>query len=93
MKNNTIGSSFDDFLIEEGILEEVENGAVKKIISLQLQQTLKSERITKTELAIRLKTSRAAVGRLLDPDNDSVTLQTLKRAASVIGKRIKIELV
>lgn len=93
MKNNTIGSSFDDFLIEEGILEEVETGAVKKLISLQLQQTLKAEHITKTELAFRLKTSRAAVGRLLDPDNDSVTLQTLKRAASVIGKRIKIELV
>ncbi|HCO48322.1 MAG TPA: Fis family transcriptional regulator [Spirochaetaceae bacterium] len=93
MKNNAIGSSFDDFLTEEGISEDVENGAVKKLIAWQLKQALESEHITKTELALRLETSRAAVGRLLDPDNDSVTLQTLKRAASVIGKKLKLELV
>ena len=72
--NKTIGSSFDDFLAEEGIAEEVETGAVKKLISFQLLETIQKENLTKTELAQRLDTSRAAVDRLLDPDNESVTL-------------------
>jgi antitoxin HicB len=93
MKNKSIGSSFDDFLKEEGIAEEVENRAVKKLISFQLLDTLKNEHLTKTELAHRLDTSRAAVDRLLDPDNDSVTLLTLIKAASVLGKKLKLELV
>lgn len=75
--NNNIGSSFDDFLEEEGISAEVEVGAVKKIISYQLQDALDKENLTKTELAQKLDTSRAAVNRLLDPDNYSVTLNTL----------------
>jgi len=93
MKNDAIGSSFDNFLNEEGIAEEVESGAVKKLISYQLLQALKDEGMSKTELAARLHTSRAALDRLLDPNNDAVTLQTLKRAAAVLGKRIKLELV
>ncbi|HCM25150.1 MAG: Fis family transcriptional regulator [Treponema sp. GWB1_62_6] len=93
MKNNTIGSSFDSFLEEEGIAEAVEAGAVKKIISVQLLDTLKKQNLTKTELAHRLETSRAAVDRLLDPDNESVTLLTLTKAASVLGKKLKLELV
>ncbi len=93
MKNKALGSSFDDFLKEEGIAEDVENGAVKKIIAYQLQEAIASENISKTELAARLHTSRAALDRLLDPDNDSVTIQTLKRAAAVLGKRLKLELV
>ncbi len=93
MKNESIGSSFDDFLKEEGIIEEVENRAVKKLISFQLLETLKNEHLTKTELAYRLDTSRAAVDRLLDPDNDSVTLLTLIKAASVLGKKLKLELI
>ena len=92
MKNKSIGSSFDDFLKEEGIADEVENRAVKKLISFQLLDTLKNEHLTKTELAHRLDTSRAAVDRLLDPDNDSVTLLTLIKAASVLGKKLKLEL-
>ncbi len=93
MKNKTLGSSFDSFLEEEGILDEVENGAVKKLIVLQIRRSLEENKMTKTELARRLETSRAAVDRLLDPENDSVTLQTLKRAAEVIGKRLRLELV
>jgi antitoxin HicB len=93
MKNKALGSSFDDFLAEEGIAEDVENGAVKKLIAFQLQEAIAAENISKTELAARLHTSRAALDRLLDPDNDSVTIQTLKRAAAVLGKKLKLELV
>jgi antitoxin HicB len=93
MKNKALGSSFDDFLAEDGIVEDVENGAVKKLIAYQLQEALAAEHISKTELAARLHTSRAALDRLLDPDNDSVTIQTLKRAAAVLGKKLKLELV
>lgn len=93
MKNIAIGSSFDEFLEEEGIAEDVDNGAVKKLIACQLREALETGHISKTELAARLQTSRAALNRLLDPENDSVTLQTLKRAASVLGKKLKLELV
>lgn len=91
--NRTLGGSFTSFLEEEGILDEVENGAVKKLIVLQIHRSLEENKMTKTELARRLETSRAAVDRLLDPENDSVTLHTLKRAAEVIGKRLRLELV
>jgi hypothetical protein len=93
MKNKALGSSFDDFLKEENIAEDVENGAVKKLIAYQLQEAIAAENISKTELAARLHTSRAALDRLLDPDNDSVTIQTLKRAAAVLGKKLRVELV
>jgi antitoxin HicB len=93
MQNKRIGSSFDDFLKEEGIAEAVGTGAVKKLISFQLLETIKKENLTKTELARRLDTSRAAVDRLLDPENDSVTLLTLIKAASVLGKKLKLELI
>jgi len=93
MKNKSIGSSFDDFLEEEGIAEDVKSGAVKKLIAFQLQDALDREHMSKTELAARLHTSRAALDRLLDPENDSVTLQTLKRAAAVLGRKIRLELV
>jgi len=93
MNNETIGSTFDSFLEEEGILDEVEYEAVKKLIVLQLKQCLDEQHITKSELAVKLETSRAAVDRLLDPENESITLQTLKRAAHVVGKRLRLELV
>ena len=93
MKNKALGSSFDDFLAEEGIAEDVENGAVKKLIAYQLQEALTAEHMSKTELASRLHTSRAALDRLLDPDNDSVTILTLKRAAAVLGKKLRLGLV
>jgi antitoxin HicB len=93
MKNNAIGSSFDDFLGEEGISEEVEAGAIKKIIAYQLQEAIEREHLSRTALAIRLETSRAAVNRLLDPENQSITLLTLKKAANVLGKKLRLELV
>ena len=93
MKNKAIGSSFDDFLTEEGISEEVEAGAIKKIIAYQLLEAIKKEQITKTALAAQLDTSRAAINRLLDPDNESITLLTLKKAANVLGKKLRLELV
>ena len=93
MSNNSIGSSFDDFLVEEGIAEEVEAGAIKKIIAYQLQEAIEKEQFTKTALATRLETSRAAVNRLLDPKNESITLLTLKKAANVLGKKLRLELV
>ena len=93
MKNKTIGSSFDDFLVQEGMLEEVESGAIKKIIAYQLQEAIQKEQLTKTALAVQLDTSRAAVNRLLDPENESITLLTLKKAANVLGKKLRLELV
>jgi DNA-binding Xre family transcriptional regulator len=93
MNNQFIGSSFDDFLEEEEIGAEAEAGAIKKIIAYQLRETLEKEHLTKTELAQRLATSRAAVDRLLDPYNESVTLFTLQKAASVLGKKLKLVLV
>jgi len=93
MKNNAIGSSFDDFLAEEGIADEVEAGAIKKIITYQLMEAIKKEKLTKTVLAAKLDTSRAAVNRLLDPDNESITLLTLKKAANVLGKKLRLELI
>jgi len=93
MKNKYIGSAFDDFLAEENLTEEVEAGAIKKIIAYQLQDAIKKEHLTKTALAAQLYTSRAAVNRLLDPENESITLLTLKRAATVLGKKLRLELV
>jgi DNA-binding Xre family transcriptional regulator len=93
MKNNAIGSSFDDFLTEEGIADAVEAGAIKKIIAYQLQEAIKKDHLTKTDLAAQLCTSRAAVNRLLDPENESITLLTLKKAANVLGKKLRLELI
>ena len=91
--NNSIGSSFDDFLVEEDICEEVEAGAIKKIIAYQLREAIEKEHLSKTALAARLETSRAAINRLLDPENESITLITLKKAANILGKKLRLELV
>jgi len=93
MKNKAIGSSFNYFLEEEGISSAGESAAIKKVIAFQLQETIDAQHLTKTELASRLATSRAAVDRLLDPNNDSVTLATLTKAAKVLGKKLKVALV
>jgi len=93
MTNKHIGSDFDDFLREEGILAEVEATAMKRVIAFQIEQEMKRRNMTKTDMAIKMKTSRASLNRLLDPSNPSVTLQTLERAALAIGKRLRIELV
>jgi DNA-binding Xre family transcriptional regulator len=92
MSDKHIGSSFDDFLEEEGILAETEAVAVKRVIAFQVEQMMKEQNLSKTEMSRRMKTSRAALDRLLDPANQAVTLQTLDRAARALGKRLQISL-
>ena len=87
------GGDFRDFLNEQGILGEVEARALKQAVSLQLSRLLKEKEITKTQMAERMQTSRAAVDRLLDASNRSVTLNTLGKAARALGRKVKIELV
>lgn len=93
MDSKYTGSDFDDFLREEGILAEVEATALKRVIAYQIEEEMKRRNITKTDMALRMNTSRASLNRLLDPSNPSVTLQTLERAALAIGKKLRIELV
>lgn len=88
-----VGSSFDDFLKEEGLLEEVTAGAVKKVLALQLRQAMKEQRITKVAMARRMRTSRSQLDRLLDPANSRVQLDTLYKAASAVGHMVRLELV
>jgi len=87
------GSSLDDFLEEEGLLEEATAKAVKKTLAWQLAKAMKEQHVTKAALARRMNTSRAQLDRLLDPENQSVTLKTLARAAEILGLRLQIELV
>jgi len=93
MANKHIGSGFDDFLREEGLLEDAEAVAAKRVIAYQIAQEMELAHISQSELARRMKTSRSAVERLLDPANPSVTLSTLEKAASAVGKRLKVQLV
>jgi antitoxin HicB len=88
-----IGSSFDDFLKQDGVYEEVTARAIKRVLARQLDDLMRREDISKTELASRMKTSRAQLDRLLDPENESVTLGTLARAAQAVGRHLRMELV
>lgn len=92
-KKGRIGSSFDEFLKDEGIYEEVTARAIKRVIARQLLGLMEKQGLTKSELARRMQTSRAQLDRLLDPENESVTLGTLKRAAQAVGRQLKMELV
>lgn len=92
MNKKHLGSRFDDFLREEQLLDQVEAVAVKRIIAYQIAQEMKRSKLTKTQMASRMRTSRAALERLLDPLNSSVTLSTLERAAFALGKKLKVEL-
>ena len=87
------GSTFDSFLEEEGILEEVDSAAIKRVIAWQLSQAMKERKLTKKAMAERIGTSRSQLDRLLDPENNSVHLQTIARAARALGKRLRIEMV
>jgi predicted XRE-type DNA-binding protein len=89
--NKHIGSDFDDFLEEEGLLAESEAIAIKRVIAYQVTELMKSQNMSKVAMAKKMKTSRSALDRLLDPKNTSITLQTLERAAHAIGKRLRIE--
>lgn len=91
--NPHFGSSFEDFLIEEGIANEVNATAIKHVLAWQIAQEMKAQSITKVEMAKRMGTSRAQLDRLLDPNNDKVQLDTVHRAASAIGRKLRLELV
>ncbi len=92
MKNQNIGSNFDDFLKEDGMLEEVTVVAVKRVIAWQIGQEMAVQKITKTAMAKKMHTSRASLNRLLDENDTSLTLTTLAGAAAALGCRIKLEL-
>ena len=92
MKNRHLGSSFDDFLEEEGLREDAEAVAIKRVIAYQIEMEMKRAKVSKSAMAEKMHTSRTALDRLLDPSNVSVTLQTLERAALALGKSLKIEL-
>jgi DNA-binding Xre family transcriptional regulator len=92
MNKKHIGSNFDDFLKEENLYEQVQAVAIKRVIVYQIAEEMKKKKLTKTEMANRMKTSRAALERLLDPDNASITLFTLERAASALGKKLTVQL-
>lgn len=92
-RNPHLGSDLDDFLREEGILEEVELAALKRVLAMKLADLMDAEHLTKTEVAQRMRTSRAALDRLLDPKNTAVTLNTLSRAATALGRRVKVDFV
>jgi antitoxin HicB len=91
-RNKHIGSSLEDFLKDEGILEQTRAVALKETLAWQVQQAMEKGKISKAEMARRMSTSRAALNRLLDPGNASVTLQTMARAAHAIGRDLRIEL-
>lgn len=93
MKNEHIGSAFDDFLEEKGIFSETEAVATKRVIAYQIRKMMEQEHLTKKDMAAKMHTSRSAFDRLLDPTNCSVTLQTLERAAAALGKKISIKLI
>jgi hypothetical protein len=92
-KKGKVGSSFDDFLAEQGILEECQEQAVKQVLVDRIKAAMEKDRLTKAAMAIRMQTSRRALDRLLDPANTSVTLHTLQRAAVAIGRQLRLELI
>jgi antitoxin HicB len=86
-------TSLDDFLAEEGIREEVTARAIKRVIALQLQQAMIDQKLSKARMAELMETSRAQLARILDPEEYNVTLDTLARAAKVLGRRLSLELI
>lgn len=91
MNKKHVGSDFDDFLAEHGILTDSETTAIKRVIAFQIARLMDEQGLTKTEMATRMNTSRASLNRLLDPASNSVTLQTLENAAFALNRRLRIE--
>ena len=92
MNKKHIGSNFDDFLQEEGILAEVESAAIKEVIAKRILQLMNEQKMSKIQMSQRMGTSRSALDRLLNPKNTSLSLRTLSMAALSLGKRININL-
>ncbi len=93
MNEQHLGSDFDDYLREEGLLEEVEAVAAKRVLAYQISEAMREQELSKSAMARRMGTSRSSLDRLLDPDVPSATLLTLERGARVLGKRVRIEMV
>jgi len=92
-KNPRIGSSFESWLDEAGIREDVTVAAIKSVIARQLANEMKKKKLTKSRMAALMKTSRAQLDRLLDPDNGSATIESLQRAARIVGRELRMELI
>jgi transcriptional regulator with XRE-family HTH domain len=88
-----VGSGIDDFLKEEGVLETFQARAIKEVIAWQLIEAMKAQKLSKRKLAAMMRTSRTQVDRVLDPNDGNVTLETLQRAAAVVGRKVQVELV
>jgi antitoxin HicB len=93
MKKKNIGSSVDSWFREDGIYEEVSSAAIKRVLARQVESAMKEKHVSKAEMARRMPTSRAALDRLLDPDYEAVTLSTLRKAATAVGRELRLELV
>jgi antitoxin HicB len=93
MKKKNVGSTFDSWLREEGLYEEASAVAIKRVVARQVEAAMEQKGLTKAEMARRMHTSRAQLNRLLDPENDAVTLGTLRRAAVAVGRELRLELV
>lgn len=93
MKIKNVGSSVDSWLREEGIYEEVSATAIKRVLARQVETAMKEKRFTKAEMARRMGTSRAALDRLLNPEYEAVTLNTLRKAATAVGRELRVELI
>ena len=92
-KNKHMGSSFDDFLEEDSILAETTEVAIKRVLAWHIAKAMEEQKLSQAEMARRMHTSRASLKRLLDPRNSSVTLRTMHKAATVLGKELRMELV
>lgn len=93
MANRHIGSGIDDFLKEEGVLEEFQAKAIKEVIAWQLGEAMREQKLSKRKLAVMMHTSRTQIDRVLDPNDGNVTLETLQRAAAVFGRKVQVQLV
>lgn len=93
MKKKNIGSTFDNWLSEEGIFEEVTVAGLKRVLARQIVAAMKEKHFSKTEMARRMHTSRTTLGRLLDPEHDAVTLSTLRKIAAAVGRELRPEFV
>jgi DNA-binding Xre family transcriptional regulator len=91
-RNRHHGSSIDDFLKEEGVLEEMQALAIKEVVAWQLEKAMREKKLSKNRMAELMKTSRAQLDRLLDPERGNVTIETLQRAANVLGRSLRIEI-
>ena len=92
-ENPHTGSSFSDWLTQQGLEEDAYNHAIKRVLAWQIEQAMKEQGISKNQMAKRMHTSRAYLDRFLDPENDKVQLDTLQRAAAAIGRKLRFELV